>query len=168
MTGFWLFKTKITFELPTLKLGYISIFKKIWEKYFFGSLLSDSWIIEAKTKMKKFHKTSTISELTALKLGYNTNFHESLRKKLWHSFEWFSTHWDKMKMKLKKFQKTSTIFELSTLNLGHSLNLHENLRKKTWLNFDKFLTNQDKNEDEDDEIWQSKYDFWTLHPKISF
>ena len=45
--------------------------------------------------MKTFHKTSTISEVTALKLGYNTNFHESLRKKLWHIFEWFSTHWDK-------------------------------------------------------------------------
>lgn len=80
LTHFWLLKTKRkgslkkfgktgkTFEYS--KLGYISVFMKIWEKSFLVWLLSNSWRIEAKIKMKKFLNTCAISKLTNLRLGY--------------------------------------------------------------------------------------------------
>ena len=102
LTHFWLFKTKRKGSLKKFgktckifeysKLGYISVFMKIWEKSFLIWLLSNSWRIEAKIKMKKFLNTCAISMLTTLRLEY-TSFHES--EKIWLVFEWFSTHWDK-------------------------------------------------------------------------
>ena len=38
-------------------------------------------------------------------------------------------------------------------------------KKKSWLTFDQFLINQGKNEDEDNDIWKNKHDFWTVHSK---
>lgn len=70
-----------------------------------------------------------------------------------------------MKMKIMTFGKTSMTFELSTLKLGFRRIFIKTLEKKSWLDFDWFLTNSEKNEDEDGEISESKFDFWLNDPQ---
>ena len=59
-------KKSTIFELTTLKLAYVSIFMKIWEKCF-GVIFTNQGKNE--NEDEKIQKTSTIFELSTPKLG---------------------------------------------------------------------------------------------------
>ena len=67
LTCFWTLQPKINLHIYQLHENLEKIL------FFFVCLLSYSWIIKAKMK-KQFQKTSRISELTTLKLGYRPIF----------------------------------------------------------------------------------------------
>lgn len=112
---------------------------KIWEKLFFGWLLSDCWIIEAKIKMKKFWKTSTISEHITLKLGYVPIFMKVQENFFWLTLDWFSTNWGKSK---NEDEEIWEIFELSKSILGYAWPFMKIWEKEIWLAFHWFLTEE--------------------------
>ena len=153
MKKFW--KTSTISEHTTLKLGYVPIFMKVQENFFWLTLdwFSTNW---GKSKNED-EEIWEIFELSKSILGYAWPF-----MKIWEKEIWLAFHWWKMKMKMKKFQKVSTIFELSTWNLDSNMNFHRNLRKENWTHFWSIFMIKD----EDDKSWGNEFDFWTLHPKI--
>ena len=102
-----------------------------------------------------------------IKIRLCGSFHENLRKIF--SIHFVRQFWlikTKVKMKIKRFKKMSSIFEFSISELGYT-KIFMKIWEKIFDSFFKlFLTNRGKTEDEDEKIWENKFDFWIIHIKI--